>query len=76
MIFLSMMSNSKKVVNDFYKPVFSWKVRSKTDLKKYYTVSWNNNIGFVCDCDSFRFGKNADCKHIRLIKKKYERNKL
>lgn len=44
-----------------------WKVHSKSDPAKVYTVSVAKTGRWACDCPAHRFAKapKADCKHIR-----------
>ena len=40
------------------------KIRSQTDLTKYYVVS-NTDNGLVCECPGHQERK-SDCKHIKI----------
>jgi len=62
---------SKTLAQKFGKlPIFSWKVRSKSNPKTFHRVDFYQDGHWECDCISFsmnRRKKDFKCRHIRIV---------
>jgi len=64
------MKLSKEILEK-YNPasMFQFKVKSKSQVGKYYVVSYLSDGSYGCECPGFRFSKG--CKHIKFVKMHY-----
>ena len=44
------------------------KVRSSSDRRKFYTVSFHGHKPVACSCFGWIFHGHKDCRHIRALK--------
>ena len=66
------MSKICKQIIDEIKPLYSWKVPSKGEKGKFWTIEWSKNR-LTCDCPAFtNSGKKKFCKHIQLLYNYYD----
>ena len=56
---------------EWYKRDFYWKVLSKSNPGEYHIVSWSEGKGWRCDCIAYVMGK--ECRHIKIVKSKWEK---
>ena len=69
-----MVTNTQKVVEEFNKGDFFWKVPSKSNPGENHLVSWSENGGWRCDCIRFQMSpKPKSCRHIKIVKSKWEK---
>ncbi len=55
------------------KPVFSWKVPSKSMSNTFHSVGWYADGHWECDCTAYQMSnKPKNCKHIDLVKLKFK----
>lgn len=53
-------------------PLYTWKIPSKHNKGKYYSVEWRDNGKLTCDCPAFTMsGKKKTCKHIQILNLHY-----
>ena len=61
-----------KLLQELTKPDFEWEVPSKSEKGTFHKVSFSEIQGWECDC--YRWKYNRECRHIRIIKNKFNEN--
>ena len=68
------MSISKQIVQRYlseHPSAFAWKVPSKSEKDTFHAVEWFETNVWVCDCVAYKMSKDKTCKHIALVRMKF-----